>query len=86
MKRKTREPIAKPILREMALRYLNYPEKTYVAEISADGVRFREKSKHAWFAVVPWDRILERSVSIQSHANALAVAPARKRVSRSLLG
>lgn len=78
--------IKKPITREVVTRYMNYPEKTYVTEMSADGVRFREKGKRTWFAVVPWHVLLERSVSIQGHANALKSAPRTKRVARSLLG
>ncbi len=71
--------IKSPITRELALRYLNYPEKDYVAEISADGIRFRRKRSSTWFAVVPWQWILEKSVSIQGNANALETSSAKRR-------
>lgn len=73
-------PIRKPITRELALRYLNYPEKDYVAEISADGIRFRKKGTRTWFAVVPWHVILEKSVAIQSRAN--LIESSRKKATR----
>ncbi len=71
--------IKSPITRELALRYLNYPEKDYVAEISADGIRFRRKRSSAWFAVVPWAWILEKSVAIQSSATAAQASNGKRR-------
>ncbi|MEX1185344.1 MAG: hypothetical protein WEA80_01985 [Gemmatimonadaceae bacterium] len=84
MKRNSREPIGKPITIPIeGIRYLNHMPADYVAEISADGIRFRRKQTPTWFAVVPWPVILEKSVAIQSHANALAAVSKRRPRSRT---
>lgn len=56
--------IKKPIRREVRTRYLNYREKTYIAEISQDGISMREKGTRSGFAVISWEHILDRSVKI----------------------
>jgi hypothetical protein len=59
-------PLYKPITREIAIRFLGYPVKDYVVEITTAGIRLRKKGTRTWYGPAAWESILNAAARVSA--------------------
>jgi hypothetical protein len=56
----------KAITREIAIRFLGYPVKDYIVEMSAAGIRLRKKGTRTWYGPAAWESILNCAARVSA--------------------
>jgi hypothetical protein len=59
-------PLTKPITREVAIRFLNYPIRDYIVEMRPEGITLRRKGTRTTYGPATWEQILNCAARVSA--------------------
>lgn len=59
-------PLYRPITREVAIKFLGYPIRDYIVEMTTAGIRLRKKGTRTWYGPAGWESILNAAARVSA--------------------